>query len=58
MSLRAHKHVMMDLLTPKGIIVSERVDVRVLITVGDEAEVTTPWHSVDEPLRVPAADIA
>jgi hypothetical protein len=49
---------MMDLLTPKGIIVSERVDVRVLITVGDEAEVTTPWHSVDEPLRVPAADIA
>ncbi|GLY81810.1 hypothetical protein [Actinoallomurus iriomotensis] len=36
----------------------ERVEVRVLLTVGDDAELVTLEHSAEAPLRVPAADIA
>lgn len=35
-----------------------RVPVRVLITVGDDAELVTPWHTSAEPLRMPSAGIA
>lgn len=33
-------------------------NVTVLITIGDQAELVTPSHSADNPLRVPAAVIA
>jgi hypothetical protein len=36
---------------------NERVDVRVLLVVGDKAELTTPTRSFENPLRVPVADI-
>jgi hypothetical protein len=35
-----------------------RVTVKVLLTVGDEAELITPDHDARSPLRVPAAVIA
>ncbi|GAA3168513.1 hypothetical protein [Nonomuraea salmonea] len=34
------------------------VEVTVLLTVGDEAELITPRHDVSAPLRVPAERIA
>jgi hypothetical protein len=37
---------------------AKRLEVRVLLTVGDDAELVTPDHSAEAPLRVPAADIA
>ena len=36
----------------------ERVTVRVMLTVGDDAELITPEHDARNPLRVPAAVIA
>lgn len=36
----------------------QRVDVTVLITVGDEARLVTPEHNARAPLRMPAATIA
>jgi hypothetical protein len=38
--------------------VADRVDVQVLITVGDEARVVTPEHDARAPLRMPATTIA
>ncbi|MEV5707268.1 hypothetical protein [Actinoallomurus sp. NPDC052274] len=35
-----------------------RTDVRVLLLYGDQAEITTPGHGADNPLRVPAATIS
>lgn len=35
-----------------------RVPVRVLITIGDQAELITPTRTADNPLRVPAAAIS
>lgn len=35
-----------------------RVDVTVLLTIGDDAEITTPGHNANDPIRVPAATIA
>lgn len=37
---------------------TDRVEVRVLLTFGEWAELVTPRHTVVAPLRVPAADIA
>lgn len=37
---------------------SERVAVKVMLTVGDDALLVTPDHSPEEPLRMPAAPIA
>ncbi|MBA9005983.1 hypothetical protein [Thermomonospora cellulosilytica] len=36
---------------------TDRVKVRVLLTFGDQAELVTPTHSADNPLRVPAEQI-
>ncbi|MEU9019200.1 hypothetical protein [Actinomadura sp. NPDC048394] len=36
----------------------ERIIVRVLLTVGDTAELVTPLHDHRDPLRMPAAAIA
>ncbi|KAB2370955.1 hypothetical protein [Actinomadura montaniterrae] len=36
----------------------EHVTVRVLLTIGDIAELVTPDHDHRDPVRVPAADIA
>lgn len=36
----------------------ERVTVRVMLTVGDDAELLTPEHDARNPLRIPAAVIA
>lgn len=36
----------------------ERVTVRVLLNIGDIAELVTPDHDYRDPVRVPAADIA
>lgn len=38
--------------------IDNRVPVRVLLTFGDQAELVTPDHDYNNPLRVPAADIA
>ncbi|MFG2002311.1 hypothetical protein ACGFNU_24475 [Spirillospora sp. NPDC048911] len=37
---------------------SERVEVRVLLLLGDQADLTTPDHGPHNALRMPAADIA
>ncbi|AYF77855.1 hypothetical protein D7D52_33095 [Nocardia yunnanensis] len=35
-----------------------RVELRVILTVGDDAHVVTPWHSARRPMIVSAAEIA
>lgn len=37
---------------------TERVEVRVILTVGDQAVLSTPWHTSQEPLWMPAETIA
>jgi hypothetical protein len=37
---------------------AERVQVQVQLVSGDYAELVTPWHSAQAPLRVPASTIA
>jgi hypothetical protein len=37
---------------------SDRVNVTVLLNVGEESEILTPRRDLDNPLRVPAAAIA
>jgi hypothetical protein len=36
----------------------ERIQVQVLLLTGDYAELVTPWHTAQAPLRLPAAGIA
>ena len=36
----------------------DRIEVHVLLTVGDDAEIVDDRHTEEEPLRVPAAGIA
>jgi hypothetical protein len=44
--------------SPGATMPAERVPVRVLLTVGDQAELVTPDHTPQAPLRVPSAVIA
>lgn len=37
---------------------TDRIQVRVMLTFGDTAELITPDHDAGDPLRVPAAEIA
>lgn len=48
----------MDDLARAAAAYSKRVEVRVMLLFGDQAELITPGHGAGDPLRMPAADIA